>query len=103
MSSKHAKSNTTSQDQRQKLARKLSIVGGETRLNILCLLFSHEDHCVSQVAKLAGVSVSNASYHLNTLADAELCDRYRHQRTVCYVPRESQLMDMLKHLVCTPF
>jgi len=88
------------QSKRKKLADQLSLVGDNTRVEILCQLFTCERMCVSAVADAVDVSVANASYHLNLLADAGLCGRQRADKQICYHTKDSEFMKNLQHLLC---
>lgn len=89
------------QSKRHELAEQLALVGDKTRIEIICQLFmGKESMCVSEIAESVGISVANASYHLNLLADAELCDRKRENKRICYSTQDTEFMKNLKHLLC---
>lgn len=90
----------TTKKNRDKIADYLSLVGEPVRLEIICLLFEKEKMCVSEIADMVDITVANASYHLNVLADAELCERQQHDKRVCYYTAETEFMKDLKQLLC---
>lgn len=98
--SKETKPNVITGSDREELAQKLSMVGDASRLNIICLLVRNGGLCVSEVAKLADLSVANASYHLNALAEAGICSRKRAKKKICYTPSDSSFMKKIRGLIC---
>jgi DNA-binding transcriptional ArsR family regulator len=92
---------TPPQSKRHELAEQLALVGDKTRIEIICQLFMSEKAiCVSEIAESMEISVANASYHLNLLADAELCDRKRKDKRICYSTKDTEFMKNLKYLLC---
>jgi len=83
----------------EELARKLSIAGDSTRLQILVLMFDWEKGCVSSVAEAIDTSVATASYHLNLMADNGFLTRNRDGQTICYELKDSKFITCLEKLV----
>lgn len=65
------------------LIKILKALSDETRLRILHLLY-HSDLCVCELEALLGISQSNASRHLNKLANAGLLRYYRDKKYIYY-------------------
>lgn len=91
---------TVSKHKREELADKLSLLGDSTRLEIVCCLLESERVCVSAVAEKINISVANASYHLNMLADAGLCQRDQHAQQVFYSLEDNEIMHAVKKWLC---
>lgn len=95
------KVNTTKDMGYQELARKLSIAGDPTRLQILKVMFDWQEGCVSAVAEEVDISVATASYHLNHMADNEYLTRKRDGQSICYQLNENKFVTCLQKLLET--
>lgn len=90
---------TTEDTNYQQLARKLSIAGDPTRLQILQLMFEWEEGCVSSIAEEIDVSVATASYHLNHMADNGYFTRKRDGQSICYQLKKNKFVTCLQKLL----
>jgi predicted transcriptional regulator len=93
-----APTSTTEYDY-ETLARMLSLAGDSTRLQILELLFSWQEGCVSSIADELDISVATASYHLNHMADNGYFSRDRDGQKVCYVLENNDFVACLQELL----
>lgn len=75
----------------------LSLVSGEIRLKVLCLL-SEGDHCVTDLARIAGGKRSNVSQQLKLLTLAGYLERVRQDRRVVYHLRDERVRSLLRFL-----
>ncbi|MDP2470380.1 MAG: metalloregulator ArsR/SmtB family transcription factor [Candidatus Palauibacterales bacterium] len=66
------------------LARRFKALSEELRLQILAMLFRHEELCVCEVERFLGVSQSAASRHFRYLASAGLVESRREGQWVYY-------------------
>ncbi|OHA65831.1 MAG: hypothetical protein A3D64_00145 [Candidatus Wildermuthbacteria bacterium RIFCSPHIGHO2_02_FULL_49_9] len=63
-------------------------LGDPTRLKIFRLLSEKKDLCVTDVAKVCGMSVAAASHQLRLLEFVELAHRERMGKMICYELRK---------------
>ena len=78
------------------VARLFSLLGDPTRLRLLSTLHDDGELSVSELAERSGVSIANASQHLNRLATAGVVSRRRDGRSVRYAiadPRLTEICD----------
>lgn len=61
-----------------------SVLGDPVRFNVFRLLFTQRDLCVTDIAKIFGISVPAASHHLKVLENAGLLKRQKMGQEVCY-------------------
>lgn len=90
----------SAQSKIETLARKLLVVGDESRLAILCLIFDKKKVCVSAIAEELGMSVATVSHHLHTLAEEGLLEPNREGKRVCYMLVRSTFSADLKNFIC---
>lgn len=69
---------------KDRLALVFGALGDPTRLKIFRLLSEKKDLCVSDVAKVFGISVPAASYQLKILEMVGLVQREREGKMICY-------------------
>lgn len=80
------------------VSRMFALLGDPTRLRLLSTLNADGELSVGELAERAGVSLANASQHLNRLAAAAVVERRRHGRSVLYRiadPRLEQICDIV--------
>lgn len=70
------------------LAHVFEALGDPTRLRIFRLLAQKKDLCVTDVAKVCGISVPAASYQLKMLEVVGLAKRERMGKMVCFELRK---------------
>lgn len=82
------------------LAKLMRTAGDESRLKILCTIFSKRKVCVSDIAKELGMSVAIVSHHLQALSREGLLLSVREGKKVCYeLPKDPFVAD-LKKFIC---
>ncbi len=93
---------TTKKDQEKikVLAKKLKTVGDPNRLRILCLIFSGQKMCVSEIAKELKMSVAIVSHHLQALAKENLLLRSREGKNICYLLSKNEVVSDLEKFIC---
>jgi DNA-binding transcriptional ArsR family regulator len=82
------------------LAKALRIVGDESRLRTICILFKKKKLCVSEIAGELGASVAVTSHHLQVLAEEGLLVSVREGKNTCYSLAANPLIKDLKALIC---
>lgn len=82
------------------LAQKLIVVGDQSRLKILCVIFDKKKVCVSEIAEQLDMSVATVSYHLQSLSKAGLLEPNREGKRVCYLLVKSGFNSDLKNFIC---
>lgn len=89
----------------QDLARFFKVLGDDARLQMLWLLFNHEELCVCDVMTALGITQSKASRHLITLRHAGLVvdrkDGLWSNYRLCAVPKDETLGRHLQLLKVT--
>lgn len=85
---------------KKKVARLLQTVGDPARLGILCVLFSSQKPCVSEIAQKLGQSVATASHHMRVLAKAGILTPVRVGKQVCYQLVDEPMIQDLKKYIC---
>jgi ArsR family transcriptional regulator, arsenate/arsenite/antimonite-responsive transcriptional repressor len=70
----------------------IKALSDETRIRILNLL-KEGDLCVCELESLLGLNQSNASRHLNKLANAKIIDYYKKAKYVYYKLRDDTLKE----------
>jgi len=73
---------------KDRLAFVFEALGDPTRLKIFRLLATKKDLCVTDVAKVCGISVPAASYQLKMLEIVALVQRERMGKMICYELRK---------------
>lgn len=82
------------------LTRIFSALGDESRYRAWQLLLSRGDLCVTEIARVLGVSVPAASQQLKILETAGLVERERNGQMTCYrLPDHEPVVRMLTRLV----
>lgn len=82
------------------LAKLMRTAGDESRLKILCIIFSKKKVCVSDIAKELNMSIAIVSHHLQALSHEGLLISKREGKKVCYeLPKNSFVKD-LKGFIC---
>lgn len=81
-------------------ARLLELAGDPTRIRIFCLLFKHEEICVSDIAEGLGMSISAVSHQLQLLKDNGLVETKRMGQNICYSLHENDFTGDLKKIIC---
>lgn len=82
------------------LANKLIVVGDQSRLKILCVIFDDKKVCVSEIAERLGMSVAIVSHHLQSLSKAGLLEPNREGKRICYTLMKSRFNTDLKNFIC---
>ncbi len=74
--------------------------GDESRLKILCVIFSKKKVCVSDIAEELGMSVAVTSHHLQVMSKEGLVIAVREGKQTCYgLPKRKFVVD-LKKFIC---
>lgn len=82
------------------LAKLMRTAGDESRLKILCVIFSKKKVCVSDIAKELKMSVAIVSHHLQVMSCEGLVLSIREGKRICYkLPKDPFVLD-LKKFVC---
>ncbi|MFA6297455.1 MAG: metalloregulator ArsR/SmtB family transcription factor [Candidatus Paceibacterota bacterium] len=82
------------------LAKLMRVAGDESRLKILCIIFSKKKVCVSDIAEKLDMSVAIVSHHLQVMAKEGLAVPVREGKRVCYELPKGQFVKDLKKFVC---
>lgn len=90
----------SSQSKIEVLAKKLIVVGDQSRLKILCVIFDKKKVCVSEIAEQLGMSVATVSHHLQSLSRAGLLEPNKEGKRVCYTLVKSGFNSDLKNFIC---
>ena len=82
------------------LAKLMRTAGDESRLKILCIIFSKKKICVSDIAKELKMSVAIISHHLQVMSHEKLVFPVREGKNICYkLPKDPFVKD-LKKFIC---
>ena len=82
------------------LAKLMRIAGDESRLKILCIIFSNKKVCVSEIAEELKMSVAIISHHLQVMSHEGLVTSVREGKKICYnLPKDPFVKD-LKNFIC---
>jgi len=82
------------------LAKLMRTAGDESRLKILCTIFSKKKVCVSDIAKELDMSVAIVSHHLQVMSQEGLVVSLREGKRICYeLPKDPFVKD-LKKFIC---
>jgi DNA-binding transcriptional ArsR family regulator len=82
------------------LAKLIRIVGDESRLKILCVIFRHKKICVSNIAKELDISVAIASHHLKVMAEEGLLVPSQVGKCTYYQLIKKPFVSDLKKFIC---
>ena len=74
--------------------------GDESRLKILCVIFSEKKVCVSDIAKELDVSVAVVSHHLQVMSKEGLVTAFREGKRICYELPKGKFVADLKKFIC---
>lgn len=77
------------------IAKTLNLVGNETRLKLLYLIFKVKDICVCDLSDALGISVSAISQQLKKLKDGNLIIDEKRGKTIYYSINEDRLESLL--------
>lgn len=78
----------------------LSLAGDPTRIRILCLMYSKQEACVSEIATSLDMSVAAVSHHLQLLKDSGFFTTRRFGTTICYILEKTPLIQKMRSLIC---
>ena len=82
------------------LAKLMRTAGDESRLKILCVIYSKNKVCVSDMAKDLNMSVAIVSHHLQVMSHEKLVVPTREGKKICYeLPKDPFVKD-LKKFIC---
>lgn len=79
----------------ERCARRFGTIGDPTRMKICYLLRNYPELTVSQIANLAGVSISAASHSLTKLKTADVVRSRRDAKLVYYSLEKNDFTDAL--------
>ena len=82
------------------LAKLMRVAGDECRLKILCVIFSKNKICVSEIAQKLGLSVAIVSHHLRVMSKENLLIPVRDGKKICYELSKEYFVDDLKKFIC---
>ena len=82
------------------LAKLMRTAGDESRLKILCIIFSKKKVCVSDIAKDLGSSVAIVSHHLQVMSKEKLVISMREGKRICYKLPKVPFVRDLKKFIC---
>lgn len=82
------------------LAKLMRTAGDESRLKILCIIFSKKKICVSDIAKELDMSVAIVSHHLQVMAHEGLVLPLREGKRICYDLSIDPFVTDLKKFIC---
>ncbi len=82
------------------LAKLMRTAGDESRLKILCAIFSHSKICVSEIAQKLDLSVAIVSHHLQVMSREGLVIPVRDGKKVCYELPKDEFTKDLKKFIC---
>ena len=82
------------------LAKLIRTAGDESRIKILCVIFSKKKVCVSDIAKDLSMSVAIVSHHLQVMSHEGLLVPVREGKRVCYELPKDPLVKDLKKFIC---
>ncbi len=74
--------------------------GDESRLKILCVIFSKKKVCVSDMAEELDMSIAVTSHHLQVMSKEGLVIAVREGKRVCYELPKRKFVADLKKFIC---
>jgi ArsR family transcriptional regulator len=81
------------------LAKLMRTAGDESRLKILCVIFSKKKVCVTDIAKELGMSIAIVSHHLKVMSHEGLLLSVRDGKYIRYeLPKDPFVRDMKKFI-----
>jgi DNA-binding transcriptional ArsR family regulator len=82
------------------IAKLMRTAGDESRLKILCIIFSKKKVCVGNIAEELNLSVAIVSHHLQIMSKEKLLVSVREGKRICYeLPKDTFVKD-LKKFIC---
>jgi DNA-binding transcriptional ArsR family regulator len=82
------------------LAKLMRTAGDESRLKIMCIIFSERRVCVSDIAEELSMSVAIVSHHLRVMSKESLVVPVREGKKICYKLPNDQFVKDLKKFIC---
>ena len=82
------------------LAKLMRTAGDKSRLKILCVIFSKNKVCVSDIAKDLNMSVAIVSHHLRVMSKEGLVSSVRDGKRICYQLPQKPFIKDLKKFIC---
>ncbi len=82
------------------LAKLMRTAGDESRLKILCVIFSEKKICVSDIAEELNMSVAIVSHHLRVMSKDGLVLSSREGKRICYGLPKGPFVKDLKKFIC---
>jgi ArsR family transcriptional regulator, lead/cadmium/zinc/bismuth-responsive transcriptional repressor len=82
------------------LAKLMRTAGDESRLKILCIIFSKNKVCVSDIAKELNMSVAIVSHHLQVMSQERLVVSLRDGKRIHYELPIDPFVKDLKKFIC---
>lgn len=82
------------------LAKLMRTAGDESRLKILCIIFSRKKVCVSDIAQELDMSIAIVSHHLQALLHEGLLLSTREGKRICYELPKDKFVKDLKNFIC---
>jgi len=82
------------------LAKLMRTAGDESRLKILCTIFSKKKVCVGDIAKELDMSIAIVSHHLQALSREGLLLSVREGKRICYELPQDLFVKDLKKFIC---
>lgn len=82
------------------LAKLMRTAGDESRLKILCVIFSKKKICVSDIAEDLGMSIAIVSHHLKVMSNEGLLVSIREGKRICYKLPDKPFVKDLKNFIC---
>lgn len=82
------------------LAKLMRTAGDESRLKILCIIFSKKKICVGDIAEDLDMGMAIVSHHLQVMSRLGLVVPVRNGKRICYELPKDQFVKDLKRFVC---
>ena len=82
------------------IAKLMRTAGDESRIKILCIIFSKKKVCVSDIAQELKMSVAIVSHHPQAMSRDGLLLSVREGKRICYELPKDQFVEDLKKFIC---
>lgn len=82
------------------LSKKLRVIGDESRIKILCMIFNEKNICVSDIAQKLNLSVAIVSHHLQSLKEEGILIGEREGKRINYQLANDNFILDLKKFIC---
>ena len=82
------------------LAKLIRTAGDESRIKILCIIFSKKKVCVSDIAEELDMSIAIISHHLQVMSKEKLVIPLREGKRICYELSSGSFVKDLKKFIC---